>query len=73
MVVKKKNGKWRVCIDFTDLKLSMPKGPISYAEDRSIGGCHIWAPEDEFFGSLLRLSPDCLGHRGSGKDSIYLP
>ena len=28
VVVKKNNGK----------------GPVSYAEDRLIGGCHIWAP-----------------------------
>ena len=73
VVVKKKNGKWKVCIDFTDLKLSMPKGPISYTEDRSIGGCHIWAPEDEFSSCLSRLPPNCPGNQGSRKDSIYLP
>ena len=28
VVVKKKNGKWRVCIDFTDLKKSCPKDPF---------------------------------------------
>ena len=31
MVVKKKNGKWRVCVDFTDLNQACPKDsfPIS--------------------------------------------
>ena len=28
VAVKKKNGKWRVCIDFTDLNKSYPKDPI---------------------------------------------
>ena len=27
-VVTKKNGKWRVCIDFTDLNKSCPKNPF---------------------------------------------
>ena len=25
VVVKKKNGKWRVCVDFTDLNKAYPK------------------------------------------------
>ena len=25
VVVKKKNGKWRVCVDFTDLNKACPK------------------------------------------------
>ena len=28
MVVKKKNGKWRVCVDFTDLSKACPKDPF---------------------------------------------
>ena len=28
MVVKKKNGKWRVCVDFTDLNRACPKDPF---------------------------------------------
>ena len=27
MVVKKKTGKWRVCVDFTDLNKACPKDP----------------------------------------------
>ena len=28
MVVKKKSGKWQVCIDFTDLNKACPKDPF---------------------------------------------
>ena len=28
MVVKKKNGKWRVCVDFTNLNKACPKDPF---------------------------------------------
>ena len=28
VVVKKKNGKWRVCVDFTDLNRTCPKDPF---------------------------------------------
>jgi len=28
VVVKKKNGKWRVCINFTDLNRACPKDPF---------------------------------------------
>ena len=27
-MVKKKNGKWRVCVDFTDLNKACPKDPL---------------------------------------------
>ena len=29
VVVKKKNGKWRVCVDFTDPNKACPKDPFS--------------------------------------------
>ena len=32
VVVKKKNGKWRVCVDFTDLNLVCPKDPFSMSK-----------------------------------------
>ena len=28
VVVKKKNGKWQVCVDFTDLNKACPKDPF---------------------------------------------
>ena len=42
VVVKKKTGKWRVCVDFTDLNKACPKDPfpmprIDQLEDASVG------------------------------------
>ena len=30
VVVKKKNGKWQVCVDFTDLNKACPKDPFPF-------------------------------------------
>ena len=45
VVVKKKNGKWQVCVDFTDLNKIFPKDPFSiliidHLEDAMMG--HPW-------------------------------
>ena len=32
MVVKKKNGKWWVCVDFTDLNKACPKNPFPFPQ-----------------------------------------
>ena len=45
VVVKKKNGKWRVCVDFTDLNKACPKNPspmprIDQLVDATAG--HSW-------------------------------
>ena len=42
-------------------ELDLPKRPIPYVEDRPVGRCHIWTPEDDLFGRLSRVSADCLG------------
>ena len=45
LVVKKKNGKWRLCVDFTDLNKVCPKDPflvprINQLVDATVG--HPW-------------------------------
>ena len=45
VVVKKKTGKWRVCVDFTDLNKACPKDPfpmprIDWLVDAIVG--HPW-------------------------------
>ena len=46
---------------FHRIKLGMPKRPIPNAEDRSVGRCYIWTPENELFGCLSGVSLDCPG------------
>nr|XP_043612730.1 uncharacterized protein LOC122584738 [Erigeron canadensis] len=41
VVMQKKNGKWRVCVDFTDLNKACPKS-ISSASHRCNGRCYFW-------------------------------
>ena len=72
VVVRKKNGKWKVS-RFHGFELSMPKSPIPYAKNRSIGRRHLWAPEDEFPRHLSRLSSDRSNCQGPGEDGIHLP
>ena len=45
VVVKNKNGKWQVCVDFTDLNKACPKDPfpmsrIDQLVDATVG--HLW-------------------------------
>ena len=41
ILVKKVNGKWRMCVDFMDLK-DLPEGQFPFAKDRLVGGFHSW-------------------------------
>ena len=63
VVVKKKTGKWRMCVDFTNLNRACPKDPFPYASDRSIGRCDSRPSSDELSGCLSRISPDTPGIR----------
>ena len=58
---------------FHGYKLSVPKGPVPYAKDRSIGRCHLWAFEDEFSGRLSGLLSNRPSCQGLGEDNIHLP
>ena len=70
VVVKKKNGKWRVYVSFTDLNKGLPKRSIHHASNKLDGGCHYRSFSDELFGRLSRLPPDTFNLGGSGKKSF---
>ncbi|XP_024015916.1 uncharacterized protein LOC112089172 [Eutrema salsugineum] len=54
VVVKKKNGKWRICVDFTDLNKACPKDSLSLPHiDRLVeatAGNELLSFMDAFFG-----------------------
>jgi hypothetical protein len=54
-MVKKANGKWRMCIDFTDLKKACPKDEFPLPRIDSCG-CSKFFRTYESVGLLLRIS-----------------
>ena len=70
VVVKKKTGKWHVCVDFTDLNKACPKDPFPMPRIDQLVDATIGHPWMRFFGCLSRLSPDTIGNGRLGKDSF---
>jgi hypothetical protein len=58
VLVRKKDGKWRMCIDYTGLNKSMSEGSLPSASHRSNCGLHYWVQNPVIPRHLLRLSPN---------------
>ena len=69
-VVKKKNGKWRVCVDFTDLNKGLPKRSFSYTLNRPASRCHCRPSSDELLKWLSKVPSNTTGPRWLGKDNF---
>ena len=69
VVVKKKNGKWRVCIDFTDLNKSCPKDPFVLPHiDKLVDS---GASADELHGRILRLKSNTYASGKPGENILH--
>jgi hypothetical protein len=66
VMVKKANGKWRICIDFIDLNKACPKNRLPHRCGSDFGAY-------EYAGMLLRLSSDWMKKEDEPKTSFITP
>ena len=52
MVVKKKNGKWQVCVDFTDQNKVFPKDPFPMPRIDQLVDATIGHPRMSFLDAI---------------------
>ena len=61
VVVKKKNGKWRVCVAFTDLNKACLKDPFLMSRIDQLMDAIVGPSPDELLRCFPRISPNTIG------------
>ena len=57
VVVRKKNGKWRLCVDFTDLNRACPKDPFPMPKIDQLVDATYGHPRMSFLDTIRLLWP----------------
>ena len=57
VVIQKNNGKWRVCINFTDLNKACPQRLILITTHRYASRCNSRAQNAQLYGRILQIQP----------------
>ena len=73
MVVKKKNGKWRVCVDFTDLNKACPKDPFPLPRIDQLVDTTVSYPQMSFLDTFQRYHQIPLALDNQEKTSFVIP
>ena len=73
VVVKKKNGKWRVCVDFTDLNKACPKDPFPLLRIDQLVDATVGHPRMSFLDAFQRYHQIPLALDDQEKTSFVTP
>ena len=73
VVVKKKSGKWRVCVDFTDLNKAYPKDPFSMPRIDRLVNSTVGHPQMSFLDAFQGYHQIPLAAKDQEKRLLSLP
>ena len=73
IMVKKKNGKWRVCVDFTELNRACPKDPFPVPKIDQLVDATYGHPRMSFLDAFLDYHQIALAPEDQEKTSFISP